>query len=72
MNINVAMASGEAVVLLEAVMIVLIAATTTTGDTATSTAASASSHALKPVAVPSLTTTRATTRRLFEAIQVAG
>jgi hypothetical protein len=68
MNINVAMASGEAVVLLEAVMIVLVTTTTTTSDTATSP----SSHALKPVAVPSLTTTRATTRRLFEAIQVAG
>jgi len=76
-NINVAMAAREAFVLLEAVVVMFV--TTTTRDNAAAAAAtmtttsssssSASPHALKSVAIPSFTTT---SRRLFEAVQVAG
>ena len=68
MNIDIAVASGVAVVLLEAEVIVVIgmaAAATATSDATTTT--TASSHALKPVAIPSFTTAR----RLFKAIQIA-
>jgi hypothetical protein len=72
MEVNIAMASRKAVMLLKAVMVVLIATTTATTASDTSTAAAAasstSSHALKLFAIPSLTTA---TRWLFEAVQVA-
>jgi len=72
MEIDVTMASGETIVLLEAVVIVIVA--TTTAATASHTSARwwrrrrSPSHALKPVAIPSL---RTATRRLVKAIQIA-
>jgi hypothetical protein len=69
MEVNIAMAAGKAIMLLEAVMVVLIATTgTAASDASTAAAASSSSHALKLFAVPSLT---AATGRLFEAVEVA-
>jgi len=76
-DVNIAVASREAVVLLEAevFIIITIATATMTRDdaaaaTTTTTTTYASSHAFKSVAIPSFTT--ATTRRLFKAVQVAG
>lgn len=72
MEIDVAMAAGETIVLLEAVVIIIV--TTTTATTASHTSARwwrrrrSPSHALKPVAIPSLGTT---TRRLFKTVQIA-
>ena len=71
MEINVTMASGETIMLLEAVVIVIVA--TTTAATASHTSARwwrrrSPSHTLKPVAIPSL---RTATRRLVKAIQIA-
>jgi len=72
MEIDVTMASGETIVLLEAVVIVIVA--TTTAATASHTSARwwrrrrSPSHALKPVAIPSLGTA---TRRLVKAVQIA-
>ena len=69
MEVNIAMAAGKAIMLLEAVMVVLIATTgTAASDASTAAAASSSSHALKLFAVPSLT---AATGRLFETVEVA-
>ena len=78
MDVNIAMASREAVVLLEAEVFVIITVTTATmtrdnaasATTTTTTTSCASPHAFKSVAIPSFTT--ATTRRLFKAVQVAG
>lgn len=70
MEVNIAMAAGKAIMLLEAVMVVLIATTGTAASDASTAAAAASSssHALKLFAVPSLT---AATGRLFETVEVA-